>query len=239
MLALAGPALAQTSSIRGLVRDTTRRMLADAEVMILSPERRVRTDSAGNFYIAGLEAGTYDLRARRLGFYPAQARLVIGANTEKQILFELEARPVLLDTVNVTATCGRLEFSSFVCRRRNGGPGVFMDIDAIDSTNSRFIADLFRRPGFRVEAARGGLRIVPLTGWRCMKVIVNGQPPSTTNPMPMSPLELLGVEIYADQADVPLEYNGYAWGMIKAGRRMVNARCTLVVYWTQIRPRKR
>jgi hypothetical protein len=116
-----------------------------------------------------------------------------------------------------------------------------MDVDQIDSANARFVADLFRRPGFRVEAATGragGLRIVPLTGWRCMKMIVNGQPPSITNPPPQTPADLLGVEIYADQKDVPKEYDGYAWGSIRAGRRSVSARCTLVVYWTLVRPRK-
>src|SRR6185503_20036206 len=99
----------------------------------------------------------------------------------KQLVFELARRPVLLDTVSITAECGRFEFSSFVCRRRNGGKGEFLDIDAIDSTNSRFIQDLFRRPGVRVEAVKGGLRVQPLTGWRCMNTIVNGRAASPSN----------------------------------------------------------
>lgn len=240
-LALALPAAVRAqATITGVVRDTAKRPIADAEVMIIAPEMRVRTDSSGAFRISGLAAGTYEVRARRIGYFPAQTKVVLRERTTKPLIFELPSRTVMLDTVTVTSRCADTEFGGFLCRQRKGS-GVFMDIEQIDSAKPRFPADLFRRPGFRVEAAtgrNGGLRVVPLTGWRCMKALVNGRPPSLTNPVPSWPNVIVGLEIYANPDSIPTEYQRYQWSQVKMGRQMVNARCSLTVYWTTRRPNR-
>jgi hypothetical protein len=227
-------------TITGVVRDTARRPLRDAEVMIVSPEMRVRTDSTGTFRITGLAAGTYEVRARRIGYFPAQTTVVLRGSSAHSVILELPSRPVMLDTVTVTSRCADRDYLGFLCRQKRGAGGVYMDVEQIDSAKPRFPADLFRRPGFRVEAAtgrNGGLKVVPLTGWRCMRPLVNGRPPSVTNPVPAWPNSIVGLEIYANPDSIPAEYQRYQWSQIKVGRQMVNARCSLTVYWTSDRPR--
>jgi hypothetical protein len=220
-------------SIAGTVRDSVGGPLADVEVIITSVQRRVRTDSAGKFTIAELPAGSYDLRFRKLGFlvFESKVRIRNGATTASNLV--LFRRPVMLDTVRVTAECHRFQFEGFVCRRRNSTKGgVFFDADAIDSANPRFPKDIFREvPGFRVVAARGGLGLEALTGWRCVAEIVNGRLPTLQNPMPRWPKDMIGVEIYANVNDVPAEYRMFV-------DTMTYKRCSLVNYWTTPRPRR-
>jgi hypothetical protein len=237
-LVLLAPALRAQGSITGTVVDSGGRGIAGAEVLLQSPVRRVRADSLGRFTLAGLKAGRYALTARRFGYFPTSGEVRVKDGEASVIALELDTRPVLLDTVTVTSNCGRFEYEGFLCRQRKARGGVFMDIDQIDSANARFPADLFRRPGWRVEAVGGGLRAVPLTGWRCMTALVNGMPVSRANPMPRWPNEMLGLEIYANPDSVPREYAHYAWGSIRAGRRTTAARCSLVVYWTTVRPNR-
>jgi hypothetical protein len=223
-------------SITGFVRDTAGRAIANAEVMVLDPERRIRTDTNGYFTINSLPAGTYELRARRLGFFAAQTTIVLRDYAIKRLLFQLPARPVMLDTVNITADCQRFKFEGFVCRRRAGisnGFGVFMDEYAIDSANARFPIDLIREiPGIQVIAdPRGrGMTLKSPADWKCSFVqLVNGKPPTLQNPLPRWPKEMIGLEVYPIGAQVPSEYSHFS---------SPSSMCGVVVYWTVIRPRK-
>jgi hypothetical protein len=118
------------------VRDTARHPLANAEVIVLKPARAVRTDSAGRFVIEGLPAGTYDMRARRLGFYFAETKVTLVNRTTKVLVFELFDRPQVLATVEVTAKCPRWDMSGFLCRQQKGTRGFFMDEEAIDAKHA-------------------------------------------------------------------------------------------------------
>ncbi|HEX7939876.1 MAG TPA: carboxypeptidase regulatory-like domain-containing protein [Gemmatimonadaceae bacterium] len=234
----AAPGTFAQSTLSGVVRDTLHQPLGDVEVMIASANRRVRTDSAGRFTLAGLDAGTYTVRVRRIGYYVGTAEITLGQNEAKSFVFEIVRRPIMLDTIQVTASCPRFEFAGFACRRRNGDAnGVFFDVDAIDSVNPRFPIDMLRDiPGVRVLAARQGpgLAIESTHDWKCAFVtLANGKPPSLQNPLPQWPNELIGVEVYPTGKDVPAEYRTYL------PRHATANSCGLVNYWTVVRPRKR
>ena len=224
--------------IMGIVRDSLKRPVGDVEVVVASPERRVRTDSAGRFTIAGLDGGTYNLRARRIGYFPTETKVKLATNSTASTVIELERRPVLLDTVQVTASCPRFEFAGFACRRRgmgSTGRAFFFDVDAIDSVQPRFPIDMIRAvPGLRVVAVRGGLGLQSLTDWKCgVVVLANGKRPSLQNPLPRWPNETIGIEVYPTAKDVPAEYGQF---MGIGGHR---SDCGLVNYWTVVRPRRR
>lgn len=228
---LPGVTSAQSARIVGTVQDTTGRRIQDAEV-IVDGQRRVRTDSAGTFDIVDLRPGEVSLRVRRLGHYPQERDVTVRAGEVTRITIVLDRRPVRLDTVAVTAdaACAMRRFDGFACRRRTG-KGVYFDVDAIDSINPRFPEDIFRgQPGFRIDAAPRGLMLVATSGWRCVTKLANGYPPSLQNPLPRWPNEIIGVEIYQRPDDVPGEYQRY----IPPPKR-----CSLVIYWTQVRPRRR
>jgi hypothetical protein len=240
-LALVLPSgLAAQAAITGTVRDSLNRPIADVEVTIASPERRVRSDSTGNFTLAALEAGTYNLRARRIGYFPATMKVVLAANATKPIAFVLEKRPILLDTVQVTAACARFDFAGFTCRRRHNasdGHAFFFDVDAIDSVQPRFPIDMIRAvPGLRVIAnpVREGLIVQSLTDWKCGIIyLANGKRPSLQNPLPVWPNETIGIEAYPTAKDVPAEYSHYL-GIGGSSKTS----CGLVNYWTVVRPRR-
>jgi hypothetical protein len=240
LLLLVLPAFLQAQgTIAGIVRDSAGRPLSDADVHIASLDRRVRTDSSGNFVIGALAAGTYQLRVRRLGFYAMNTNVVLRDGATKRIIISLPSRPIMLDTIRIAAECARWDFAGFVCRRRNAsatGKGVFFDTYEIDSASPRFPIDMLREvPGVKVVAKRQGkgLGLESEHDWMCKFVeLANGKPPSLSNPLPAWPNETLGIEVYATAADVPKEYSNFIGG------RWKNT-CGLVNYWTVVRPRKK
>jgi hypothetical protein len=231
MLVLSGVAQAQsTARIAGIVQDTAGVRIADAEIVV-DGERRIRTDSSGGFVVTDVRTGNVTLRARRIGYFPREHEVTTRAGETTRLSIVLDRRPVLLDTVAVTAgaSCSMRRFEGFACRRRSG-KGVYFDVDAIDSINPRYPQDLFRgQPGFRVDAVRGGLAVVSTSGWRCIRLLVNGYPPTGANLPPRWPNDMIGLEIYRDPDDVPGEYQRY----VAPPRR-----CSLINYWTLVRPRR-
>jgi hypothetical protein len=79
LMCLATVATAQTASLTGSVlTDPGERPLANAEVSLPTLGKSVRTDSAGNFRITGIPAGTHAIFARLVGFSTATAMLPSG-----------------------------------------------------------------------------------------------------------------------------------------------------------------
>lgn len=239
LLTLCAVSLRAQATIIGVARDLQNQPLGNVEVMVVSPEQRVRSDSAGKFRIGGLAAGTYNLRSRRIGYFPVTMKLTLAEHDTVAIIVELEKRPVMLDTVRVTASCPRFEFAGFACRRRGADQSkgaFFFDVDAIDSVQPRFPIDMIRDvPGLRVVAVRGGrgLGIESTHDWMCRMVsLANGKLPSLQNPLPVWPNETIGIEVYPTGKDVPAEYSHFV------RYRTANS-CGLVNYWTVVRPRKR
>jgi hypothetical protein len=234
------------STLTGFVRDSARRPIAQAEVMIVEPERRARTDANGRFVIAGLPAGEFEVNVRRLGYFPANTKVTLGENAMKAIAFELDSRVMLLDTIKVLGDCERFEWSGFQCRHRRSKagltPGIIMDEYQIDSTNPRFPVDVFRNiPGLRVIAdpRRPGLSVQSLVGNRCIRFYTNGGNPNDADPLPQWPGDMVGVEVYVNPDDVPKEYAHLVWGTEEAEvKRPVSGRCSVVIYWTIVKPRR-
>jgi hypothetical protein len=231
-LAVPGVAVAQsTAGIVGTVQDSAGVRIPDVEIVV-DGERRLRTDSSGVFEANSLQPGTFKLRARRIGYFPQESKVATRAGETARITIVLERRPVMLDTIAVEAKqeCAMRRFEGFACRRRTG-KGVYLDIDAIDSINPRFPVDVFRgQPGFRVDAGRSGLVLVATRGWHCIRTLVNGYPPSLQNPVPSWPNTMIAVEMYSSPDDVPEQYQRYI---------LPPKRCSMIIYWTQVRPRRR
>jgi hypothetical protein len=220
-------------AIEGIVVDSAGRPLAGAEVLLRELNRRERADSSGRFAFFAVRAGRYNLYARRLGYFPSDFGAVVRDGKESTIRFVLVAKPTLLDTVTVASTCGRLEFSGFMCRQKKGTRGIFLDVDQIDSANTTYPLDLiYRRPGFQMVSTKYGYASAPANGWKCINIAVNGRMPTGTHRIPTMVWQLVGLEIYLDPDSIPAEYSHLSWGKTKAGRQSVSARCSLAIYWT-------
>jgi hypothetical protein len=62
-----------------------------------------------------------------------------------------------------------------------------------------------------------------------------GRPVSPANPIPLTPIDVIALEVYKSPDDVPKEYERYIWPT--TGR--ATGRCMLVVYWTPRAPTRR
>src|SRR5689334_11261915 len=76
-------------TIKGVVRDSLKRPIANAEVFLVESDRRMRTDSSGTFVFSDLAPGKYEIHARRIGFFPAETVVELVPRATKQLIFEL------------------------------------------------------------------------------------------------------------------------------------------------------
>jgi outer membrane receptor for ferrienterochelin and colicins len=99
------PALAERARLHGRVTDAaTGRGLEGAEVLILGPDTlRIRTDAEGGWTSGELRPGRWVVRARRLGYAAAQRTIALRAGATERLTIALDAAPLALDQVVVTA----------------------------------------------------------------------------------------------------------------------------------------
>lgn len=242
LLAGAVPALAESQETRGatvtgIVTDSARVPLEGADVFLRPTGRRVRTDSAGRYFISGLDKGGYHMTARKLGFQAMVVDLSLSKNGRLEQNFVLLPTVTKLDTIRVTASgkCEGFSLLGFECRRRiAGNGGLFLDYPDIDAKDQRLTADLFRTiPGFRVQlrSSRAGVEpvIVPSKGYGCISEYVDGKPRSAANPVPQRSIDLVALEVYSRADSVPVADQRYIW---KAHEVTMSGRCVVVLYWT-------
>jgi hypothetical protein len=88
------------NSLRGRVRDENSRPVSFAQIQLVPGDRRVVADQSGDFTIASIPDGEYQLRVRRIGFEPTQVtvRLPYG---EPALVITMQSLPRLLDSVRI------------------------------------------------------------------------------------------------------------------------------------------
>ena len=216
---------AQSASIRGMVRDSASHPMRNAEVSVEPSGRHIRTDSTGRFVFQSLDAGQFTVRARRVGYQPAEWTVDLSKNGHIDVQLVLGSRIALLDTVFVFdgRDCEPGRYEGFMCRRASA-KGRFIDFTDIDSMNVNYSAELLRDIGGFPTIAKstriGPTRIVQPR--HCTIVLLNGVPASWPT-IPESPFEIIGIEVYQTPAEIPKEYRRYTWG---------KEDCWLVGYWT-------
>ncbi|MFL5506112.1 MAG: carboxypeptidase regulatory-like domain-containing protein, partial [Gemmatimonadales bacterium] len=101
----ASMAHAQGAEVRGRVTEAgTSAPVADAEVLVSARGLKVTTAADGQFELTGLEAGTFEVLVRRLGFAPAVRRVTLAAGQRLELAVVLSPAVTQLDPVVVTAT---------------------------------------------------------------------------------------------------------------------------------------
>ena len=94
------------SSISGVVIDSTLQPLQDVELQLMGTGRHATSYESGMFFFAGLAQGDYVVRARRMGFVPANFTVRVGKSEKHQFRIILEPLPHTLKTVEVTERSG-------------------------------------------------------------------------------------------------------------------------------------
>jgi len=220
-----GAAAQSSGTISGVVRDSTDRPVAGADVVLVPARRLARTDSAGRFEFQSVGEGQYVLRARRLGFLPTEWSVKLSNAGHVDVQIVLGPVVAMLDTMFVAGdgTCSRDHYEGFVCRRARA-KGTFLDFTDIDTTQADFSAELLRDiGGFQVDVQstkNGPTRVA--SSRHCTIVLMNGFPVPWSE-IPEAPYMISGIEIYKSPAEIPKEFARYTWG---------KERCWLVAYWT-------
>lgn len=158
----ATPASAQ--SVRGYLRDvTTDEPISVGLLSLLSSDSTILqtslTDSRGFWELDVPKAGTYYIRAERLGYQTWTAGpLDVAADARLNTVFHLAKAPVALAPMEVNATALRryLDASGFFDRQR-GNFGRFITPEDIERRQASRLTDLLVGiPGVQRVAAAGG-----------------------------------------------------------------------------------
>jgi TonB-dependent SusC/RagA subfamily outer membrane receptor len=97
-------------SISGRVIDqATQRPIQEAQVIVVGTQRGAVTDQQGRYNITGLAAGSYQIRARRIGYAQSDQQVSVGAGATSTADFSLSTAATQLQEVVVNAVTGQLE----------------------------------------------------------------------------------------------------------------------------------
>lgn len=108
--AVAARAGAQSAIVRGVVVSSTgNEGLTAAIVTALPAGRSARADESGRFAIAGLPPGPVTLRARSLGYRPAETTVTVPAEGTVEVTIRLQPSPITLAPVRTEARGGDRE----------------------------------------------------------------------------------------------------------------------------------
>ncbi|MDP1859204.1 MAG: carboxypeptidase-like regulatory domain-containing protein [Gemmatimonadaceae bacterium] len=147
------PAVVQQAQPNGaivgfVVDDSSKSPLAMVEVYIASAARFTRTDSSGRFVLGNLPKGTYDVRARRLGYEPLSKSLALNPADTVEYELAMVAAPQLIAQVDVR-TPSDLDKPklSDIERKKRGGMGRYFSRDDIEPFDDRQLSDLLMRFG--------------------------------------------------------------------------------------------
>jgi iron complex outermembrane receptor protein len=153
----ANAAMAQRGSLHGVVVDSAGKPVAGVEVSIPHLGTTTRTDSLGRLTFSNLPLGRMDVSIRRLGYH-AQAKNV-AVFGDDSVRFVIEAQPVPLAGVDISAS-GNRSFLQGFDQRRQSGVGTFLTREQIDAKHANNTSDLFRMmPAVRLVKTSLGMGV--------------------------------------------------------------------------------
>lgn len=170
-----------SAAISGLVADkATRLPLPAASVVVEGGSWSATTDAEGRYRIAGIEPGTYTLRARYIGYAPLSASVEVTAGAEVRIDFELAKSVQKLDEL-VTVTPGGMQAEL----RALPNPVTVIAGKDIAERNPQMLADIVRQevptavgfanpvnPQATLFTVRGASSLSPTNS--AMKLLIDG-----------------------------------------------------------------
>jgi iron complex outermembrane recepter protein len=121
---------AQTEgSIRGtVVSKTDQRPIPDARVFVAGANRMSTTNQSGEYVVSNVPAGTYQVRARVIGYGEATDTVTVTAGEVATANFSLEPKVMALDAVTVTALG--------IERSKRETPYAMSQVDSADLTKA-------------------------------------------------------------------------------------------------------
>ena len=238
-VAAARPAAAQgrgrdaaTATVLGVVRDTTGRPLADVHVSAVGTRYGVYTRSDGSFTLPPVPAGAQLVRARRIGYGPEIATMVLAPGDTAELQFTLARVQVLAAVVTEGRSLRERRYAAFEERRLRGF-GSFITREQMEKWHATRPSDALRRvAGVRFDYDQYGRkhmvmsRTAALNGPCRPLVYVDGSiwiMPADMDVDFALPgmMEIEAIEVYKGPASVPVTLNatGSACGVVSIWTR--------------------
>jgi len=221
---------AATYTVSGTVVNHDGQPLSGADVGLVvddSVSRRVRSDTAGHFEMAGLASSSATLRVRRFGFAPRNVRVTIPEAAHRtSIVIELDVSAAQLAGVSVTEDSADDEMDEhlrdFYARKANNSFGRYVEGSAIEKRRPQFVSEMLRTmPGVSVTP---GTRIgytVRIRGCSPLVWLDGVRVPGAQLDEVARPADVAGIEIYNSFAGIPAQYFDRS------------ATCGTVLVWTR------
>jgi len=149
--ALAPPLVAQDGTITGMVTDAaSSRPMGSVQVYLVDTSLGTLTNQGGRYLILNVPAGTYQVRAERIGYETQTQEVTVTAGGTSSVDFSLSAQALGLDEIVVTGTAG-------AARRREVG-NTIAQVDVADLPEPVVNTDAIlqgRVPGMTVLQSSG------------------------------------------------------------------------------------
>jgi hypothetical protein len=194
--------LAGTATLAGIVRGSSGRPVANAQVRVVGTTPVTRTDANGWFTLTGLPSGTQEMEVRELGF-PVQRRpvdLKRGHTLHQEI--QLEGVQSL---EGMRAIAARTPYERFETNRRLSITGLFLTQEQIEKRHAQNTSELFSSmPAFRIIGDGPDAAIVNARGGCRPNVVVDYTQFQDINSIP--PSLIAGIEAYPTTNGAPAEF---------------------------------
>lgn len=158
-VAMAGSALAQTGSIRGVIRDRESNELLDyANVLLVGSTRGTMSLGGGTFMFSNLEPGSYTVRVLYLGYAPVDKTVSVAPGGVQTLAFDLEAVVVqTLDDIDVTAEEYMVDIKNAVTEHTVSAESFEKyAIDSVEDAISKQAGVVYRAGELYVRGGRSG-----------------------------------------------------------------------------------
>lgn len=200
------------------------------------PQFGIRKVSSGQgrFELPPLPGGRHRVQVQHVAYGNQSDTLAVEPGRSTTVVLHLEARPVVVDPLEVTVTGVRslwLERNGFY-RRMESGHGRYVTREEIEERDPLRVSDLFRRvsgvevmPNGQLQMKRAPTSLV--SGQRCrIQYFVDGRSLSLPNGVDsFLPGDIAGIEVYRGASEIPPEFN--------EGR----VACGAVMLWLQVERR--
>ena len=237
LLALAAPfvAQAQTTTLVGLIRDSTGHGIPGVEVWLRGSDLYTHTNDAGGFRMPNSPVGAVKVTVRRMGFEQTTIDLTLRAGQTDSLVVALSAIAASLPGVLVEdeATSRSKRLLSGFWERRSRGFGHFYTRDDIERRDAHDFADIVRMTAGITVLTVNGRKVVRFSrspgirGDCPPQYWVDGMRVENASPDEFPPGDVEAIELYAGSATIPPQF----------APRMQNVRsqtCGAVVIWTRL-----
>ena len=217
-----------TALVVGIVADTGKRPIVEAEIVAMKHKLTTITDSRGLFIFTGLQPGAEVFLVRAIGYRPEsfEATLLPGDTLRLGVILAPASLAVQLPDLTVEVE-GRIysgKMLGFGERMRSSGlpRSAFLTQADIDRLHPNRTLDLLLHAGLKARYNRRGQETIncPRGGSRMAVYIDGAQLGSGATLTWLEPTQIQAIEVYRSAAERPAEFNA------------TGSDCTVVI-WTK------